>query len=212
MHDTDGMRGGEPFSQLQRKIDSLVDGGRAAFDALAQFLAIDEFHDEKANVGGVFETVDTGDVGVLQSGERSRFAIETRQSLGVSGHLGGEDLDGDIATELAVAGTIYLTHAAFAERAGDFIVRQGITDQGTTFALSFEMWPRRDRSTVQAFGRERGYIKGAGMSNDRPHGDQPDCARPLPNGQVVLFSFVVFVVALGVVFYARAMVTKGVLR
>ena len=38
--------------------------------------------------------------------------------------LAGEHLQGDVPPEFGVAGTVDLTHAAFAEQCGDFVVRE----------------------------------------------------------------------------------------
>jgi len=60
-------------------------------------------------------------------GESTRFALEAAQALGVRGEGLGQQLDGDVARELGVAGTIDLAHAAGSELLDDLIMRKGLT-------------------------------------------------------------------------------------
>jgi hypothetical protein len=61
---------------------------------------------------------------------RRAFAIAlARQSLGIPGHFGRQNLDGDIPAELGVASPVDLAHPAFADRAGDLVVGESLSDQ-----------------------------------------------------------------------------------
>ena len=59
--------------------------------------------------------------GWLIIGEDVRLSREARQPVGVGGEQLGEDLQRHVATELCIAGTIDLAHAARAERSGDLV-------------------------------------------------------------------------------------------
>ena len=61
------------------------------------------------------------DVRMVQRGEHFGFALEARQPLGIGGDGRRQDLDGDVALQLGVAGAIDLAHAANAERRDDFV-------------------------------------------------------------------------------------------
>jgi hypothetical protein len=65
-------------------------------DALRQILALDEFHHERTRVLRLFDSVDGGNVGMVQGGEDFRFALKTRQPVGVSCQRRRQDLDGDL--------------------------------------------------------------------------------------------------------------------
>ena len=65
----------------------------------------------------LFDPVDGRDVGMVQDGERLRFAREPRQPIRIIRERVRQDLQGDIAIELRVAGPLHLAHAAFADRA-----------------------------------------------------------------------------------------------
>ena len=50
-----------------------------------------------------------------------RLALEPRERRRILGKALGQDLDGDIAIQLGVAGAVDLAHAAGAELADDFV-------------------------------------------------------------------------------------------
>ena len=54
--------------------------------------------------------------GMVERGEQARFAREAGAALGVGCEVRRQDLDRDVAPELAVARAIDLAHAAGAER------------------------------------------------------------------------------------------------
>jgi hypothetical protein len=49
------------------------------------------------------EVVDREDVWMVQRALRARFLLEAREPFGVGGEGGGQDLDGDVATEPRIA-------------------------------------------------------------------------------------------------------------
>jgi hypothetical protein len=58
---------------------------------------------------------------MVQRGECLGFTLEAREPIGVVGERVGEDLEGDIAIELRVAGAQDLAHPAFANLRGDLV-------------------------------------------------------------------------------------------
>ena len=74
--------------------------------------------------------VDGADVGMIQSGRRSRLAPEAFQRLRIFGQLVGQELQGDEAAELSVLGLVDHTHPAAAELLDDAVVRNGLADHG----------------------------------------------------------------------------------
>ena len=59
--------------------------------------------------------MDVRDVGVIQRGQKLRLTLEPREAIGIAGKESREDLDRDVAIQLLVAGTIHLSHSAFAK-------------------------------------------------------------------------------------------------
>jgi hypothetical protein len=107
---------GEAVGELHRQGDGLVKGEGARLEPLAEILALDQLHHQEAVLTVLLEAVDTGDVGVLQRCQGSRFALESGDSFGVGTDVFREDLDRDLTIELGVVGSVDLTHAAAAER------------------------------------------------------------------------------------------------
>ena len=68
-----------------------------------------------------FQAVDVRDVRMVQRREDFRFALESRQPLGIAGHRRRQHLDGDAALQIGVGRPIDLAHAARADLGGDFI-------------------------------------------------------------------------------------------
>ena len=67
------------------------------------------------------EVVHTENVRVVQRAGGARLLLEPPQPLGIGRERGGKHLDGDLASETRVVGTIDLAHAAGAERSDDFV-------------------------------------------------------------------------------------------
>ena len=64
---------------------------------------------------------DRENVGMRERGHRLRFALESRPPIGVTGYGRRQHLDGDVAVEPGVPGSIDLAHAAGAKRGGDLV-------------------------------------------------------------------------------------------
>ena len=90
-------------------------------DPLRQIVALDQLHHERRDAVGVLESVDGGDVRMIQRGEDFRFALEAGEPLGIGRERRREDLDRDLALQLRVRGAIDLAHAARADGDGDFV-------------------------------------------------------------------------------------------
>ena len=57
------------------------------------------------------QAVDGADVGVVERGQHLGLALESRQPVRVRGHRRGQDLEGDLALQLAVAGAVNFSHS-----------------------------------------------------------------------------------------------------
>jgi hypothetical protein len=60
-------------------------------------------------------------VRVVEGADRARLLVESAEPLGVRAVRGGEDLDGDVATEALVVGAVDLAHGAGADESGDVV-------------------------------------------------------------------------------------------
>lgn len=100
---------------------SAFGGTRPTHEELRQRQALDELHHERLHATGLFETVDCGDVRMIQRGQRPGFTLEAREPISVVRERFGQDLDRHIPIELRIAGAIHLPHAAFADLSGDVV-------------------------------------------------------------------------------------------
>ena len=67
---------------------------------------------------------------MVERGQQARFAREAGAALGIGGEGGRQDLDRDVAPELAVARAIDLSHPAGAERRHNRVRAELLADPG----------------------------------------------------------------------------------
>ncbi len=113
--------GFERLGNLPGDRERLIDGRRALRDAIRQRLALDQLHDQGANAIGRLESVNGGDVRMVQRGKCPGFALESREPLRVLREGVGQHLDGDLPAEGGVGRAPDLSHAAGAEWRDDFV-------------------------------------------------------------------------------------------
>ncbi len=66
---------------------------------------------------------------MLQTRQHPSFPLEACGALGIVRHIRRQYLERNVAVELGVMSEIDLTHPAFAEQAGDFVMGDGFADQ-----------------------------------------------------------------------------------
>ena len=71
----------------------------------------------------LLQPVKGGDIRMVQGHEKLSFPLESRKAFLVLGKRLGQDVDGDVTTELGVPGAIDLAHATLADKLEDFVVR-----------------------------------------------------------------------------------------
>ena len=98
-----------------------IDRQRALGQHGAERDTLDELHGDVDAIAGDAGVVDRADVGVIQRRCRPRFAHQPLTRCLVGGAPGRQHLDGEVASQPRVAGTIDLAHAAGAEQADDLV-------------------------------------------------------------------------------------------
>src|SRR5262249_34064232 len=78
----------------------------------AQHLPVHQLQHQEDQVARFLESINSGNVGVIQGREYSRFVSKTSQPRRLAREFVWERLDGDIAAEFVVVRTIDLSHAA----------------------------------------------------------------------------------------------------
>ena len=82
MDDALGVRRLERIGHLARDRQRVVQRQRPAFEALGQRGSLDELQDEPQDAFALLESVDGGDVRMIQGGENLSFAPEPRTRSG----------------------------------------------------------------------------------------------------------------------------------
>src|SRR5215813_9871336 len=122
MDDAFGMRGGQSLGDLPRVIDSLSRSDCALFYQFAQLLAFEQFGDDIGRAFMRADVVNREDVRVVERRGGAGFLLEAAQAVRIPGELGGQQLDGDLATESRVFGQIDLAHSAGAKLRNNLIM------------------------------------------------------------------------------------------
>ena len=99
MDDAFAVRSFESRGDLFEEGNCLVDGDGPAGKSRRQRLAFDELHDEELLAVLCLQTIEGGDVGVIQAREELGFSFETGDAFLVSRKLLGQNFDRDGAVE-----------------------------------------------------------------------------------------------------------------
>ena len=109
------MSRGERLGKRGGNLDNALHGATSLGDQTLKGMPLDEFHGEKVDAVGFLDREHRNDVRVVEGSDRASLA-EARQTLGIVRHLGGKHLEGHVAAELGIGGTVHLSHAACADR------------------------------------------------------------------------------------------------
>ena len=109
------------FRNLGGDIESLVDGDGSTRDALGERLARDKLENKVVRPLVPLETVNRGDVGMVQRREKLRLPLEPGKPLLVLGELFWKNFNGDVASELGVPSTVDLAHTTRTDEGNDLV-------------------------------------------------------------------------------------------
>ena len=73
----------EGFGDLPRDRQHVVRGNRAAGDPIGERCAVDQLEDQRLDAVRLLDTVDSGNVWMVQRGEHLSFAPEAREPVGI---------------------------------------------------------------------------------------------------------------------------------
>jgi hypothetical protein len=90
------------------------------------------------DVAAFLESINRRNVRMVERGEQSRLTLEPRAAIRVPDERFGQDLDGDIATELHVARPVDVAHPAGAKQRADFVRSQTLPDQCPDWFVWFD--------------------------------------------------------------------------
>ena len=90
---------------------------------------LDVLHDHVVPVALGVEVVDLQDVGMAQTGDGVRLALEAANEILVLGHVRVQDFEGDVAVEAGLVRLVDLRHPALAEQRDEVIFSECLTDE-----------------------------------------------------------------------------------
>ncbi len=126
----------ERLGDLTRDRQRLLQGNRPLLQALGERRTLDQLQYERRRVRSVLETVDRGDVGMVEGSEDLRFACEAREPVRIEPRQRRENLERDVAVQLGVPRAIDLAHPAGAEQRDDLVVaKPGSSREGHTASI-----------------------------------------------------------------------------
>ncbi len=118
--------GVEGVRDLERVLERVPNREPPAGKPLGEGLSRHQLENEKPQPSIFFESVNRGDVGMVERREELRLAPETVEPRLVLGQLVGESLERDLAAKLGVAGAVDAPHSSLAEKAEDFVRTQAL--------------------------------------------------------------------------------------
>ena len=157
----------EPCRNLRGNVDRLFELESTSLDPLCQRFAFDELHDEREHAVGFFESIDRGNVGMIQRCQHASLALESSHPLTVASETLGKNFNRNVALQFGIPRAVNLTHAAASELAQDFVVGEGLSDHE-------ELAIESERSLVAP------KSKGQGQA----HLAHPVTSRPLPTKMI----------------------------
>ena len=121
MHDARRVGGRQCVRHLSCNFKGTALRQRAAFQMVAQGLAIDQLADDVDQPILAAGVVHGEDVGMVQRACRPRLLFETLAASGVVRHVRSEHLDRYGAAQACVARAVNVAHAARAQQGNDFV-------------------------------------------------------------------------------------------
>jgi hypothetical protein len=92
--------GVECVGDLNAQIEHRFDFQRLARDPIPERLTFQQFHGDEGSPIGLVDLVNRADVRVVQRGRGFGFPLEAAEGLRIIGEVVGQELQGDVATEL----------------------------------------------------------------------------------------------------------------
>jgi hypothetical protein len=154
---------GEPLGQLAGDVQHPPGGQRELGpDEVAQRPPVHELHDREGQPRRLADLVDRDDVGVVEGRGRARLLGEAAQPVRDRSEGLGQELDGDVAVEVVVAGAVDLTHAPRAQLVEELVPAEPHADDGWHGVVREE----RSEATLRP-GARRGKEKKTGATHRR---------------------------------------------
>ena len=139
--------GREPVGDRCAPLRDALAGDRAPPQPRAQRLALEQLGDHEGDALRLADVVEREHGGMVERRHRAGLALETTAAVRVACHVGGQDLEGDVAPEARVTRPVDLAHAAGAEGAQHLVRSQATSGcEGHVWGLSPRLQPHASAS------------------------------------------------------------------
>ena len=105
----------QTLRHLDAHANRFFERNRTGGDPLGEGRPFDQLQHQRPNPVRLLETVDRGDVRMVERGEDAGLPLEALHSLFIAGEGFGQDLDGHLALQLRIVRAVHLTHPARAQ-------------------------------------------------------------------------------------------------
>ncbi len=116
-----GVRCLERFHDLGAVGQRAIQWQRSSFEHCRERFALHVFHDEIRRAVLFADIVKAANVGIVQSGDRPRFTLESVPKVALRGVLVADQFDGDSSSKPRIADSENLTHPSFAQNGFDLV-------------------------------------------------------------------------------------------
>src|SRR2546425_2966616 len=130
MNDPLRVRRIQSISNLNSQLQHLLVGKRLAGDAMLERLSLQELHDDEGLAWLLLDLMNHADVGMVECGGGSGFALESLERRLIARHLFRQEFEGHQPAELCVFGLVDHAHTAASELLQDAVVRDGLANHG----------------------------------------------------------------------------------
>ena len=121
MDDARFVRGVEGIGELPRDVQRLRDRERPRGEPSGQGVALDELEHQRRLLAVLDHVIDRRDVRMVERGQRTRLALESRNGIGVGRNPRRHDLDRHVASEAHITRPVDFPHAAGSEQRDDLV-------------------------------------------------------------------------------------------
>ena len=121
MHDSLVVRRFERVGDLTRDGQRFINSQGARSQSLGKRLPFNQLENERMNPVAIFEAVNRANVWMIDGRKQPRFAFEPRATIRVRSEYVGQNLDGNVATQLRIARTKNLSHPAASKQRSNLV-------------------------------------------------------------------------------------------
>ena len=121
MNDSVLVRGLEGLRDLPGDGERFVERNRSVCNAIRERRPFHELEDQGPDAVSFFESVDRGDVRMIERREHACFPLESREAIRIVRESIRQDFERHVAAELSVVGALDFAHAARADRGLHFV-------------------------------------------------------------------------------------------